>query len=269
MRLFFKILFRENYHLLNNKVHREFLRLVFKYGDKPRYKNEKIRTSKYVLTVPDCLSFIWQYKEIFADENYKFNTERNLPVIYDCGANIGISCLYFKKIFPFAKIKAFEADPTIAQILIGNLMQNNYYDVEVIPKAVWIHNNGVELSSEGADASTIYSNKNIIKVESVRLKELLQAEELVDLLKIDIEGAETDVLKDCEDSLSNVKNIFIEYHSFINNTQALNEILDVLSINKFRYFIKQPLDREKPFINKINKNSPEIDLQLNIYGYKD
>jgi len=33
------------------------------------------------------------------------------------------------------------------------------------------------------------------------------------MLKIDIEGAEYDVLKDCEDSLENVKNIFVEYHS--------------------------------------------------------
>lgn len=269
MKLFFKVLFKESYHLLNNRNQREFLRLVFNYGDKPRYQNEIIKASGYVLEIPDCLSFIWQFKEIFADENYKFISGNPAPVIYDCGANIGMSCLYFKKLFPEAKIKAFEADPNTAQILSKNLKQNNITDIKVIPKAVWITNEGVEISSEGADASSIYSVKNNkIKVESIRLKELLQPENQIDLLKMDIEGAEAEVMHDCENNLNNIRNIFVEFHSFVNNNQPLDEILGILRASGFRYFIKPAADRNQPFINRINKNYPDVDLQLNIYAYK-
>jgi hypothetical protein len=88
------------------------------------------------------------------------------------------------------------------------------------------------------------------------------------MLKIDIEGAEYDVLKDCSSSLDKVKNIFIEYHSYVNCVQKLSEILEILEKNNFRYFIKPVNDREKPLINRKNKFNPNMDLQLNIYGYK-
>ncbi len=269
MTLFLKILFKGLYLFFIRKNQRVFMWLVLKYGNKPRYLQKNINFLKYKIIIPDCLSFVWQFKEIFADENYKFVTDNSAPLIYDCGANIGMSCIYYKEIFPASVIKAFEADPKIAQILIGNLKQNSLSDIEIVSKAVWIHNNGINISSDGADASSIYSDRNVIKVESIRLKELIEKEKQIDMLKIDIEGAETDVLKDCRNSLSNVRNIFIEYHSFTKRPQDLNEILNILSANKFRYFIKQPLDREKPFINKLNKNFPEFDLQLNIFGYKN
>ena len=88
------------------------------------------------------------------------------------------------------------------------------------------------------------------------------------MLKIDIEGAEIEVIKDCRDVLNKANNIFIEFHSFINRRQELDVILQILSANNFRYFMKQPMDRKIPFINKTNKNYPEIDLQLNIFAYK-
>jgi uncharacterized protein YfeS len=39
--------------------------------------------------VPDALSFIWQFKEIFVEEYYRFEAKSESPVIYDCGANVG------------------------------------------------------------------------------------------------------------------------------------------------------------------------------------
>jgi FkbM family methyltransferase len=268
MKLFLQILFRGSYRFLKNKNQREFMRLVFLYGNEPRYSPKKIRFLNYIVNVPDCLSFVWQYKEIFADENYRFNSNNPSPVIYDCGANIGISCIYFKKLFPKAKIKAFEADPKTAEILSVNLKQNHLSNIEEIPKAVWNNNDGIELTSEGADGSSIFSTGEKIKVKSVRLKELIEKEERIDLLKMDIEGAETEVLCDCKDSLSNIQHIFVECHSYVNNKQSLDEILAILTKSGFRYFIKPEADRSHPFINRQNKNFPEMDLQLNIFGYR-
>ena len=268
MKLFFKYLFKNPYDNLRTKAVRKFLRLLFLYGDKPRYKKLDIKFLGFYVKVPDALSFIWQYKEIFADENYKFRTDSPNPIIYDCGANIGISCLYFSKNYPSAQIKAFEADPQITKILNDNLKKCSVKNVEVIAKAVWINNDGVKISLEGSDGASIYSNNNKVEIPSIRLKELIDKEKKIDMLKIDIEGAEFDVLMDCKDSLTGVENIFIEYHSFINSEQKLSDILSVLEQNNFRYFIKPVSDREIPFINRKSKSNVTMDLQLNIYGYK-
>jgi len=268
MRLFLEILFKELYRTLTEKNYREFLRLVLRFASTPRYVQKDISVLGYNFTVPDVLSFIWQFKEIFADNSYLFKTGSEKPVIYDCGANIGTSVVYFKQTFPNAVIKAFEADPKILEILNQNISKNNISNIEIIGKAVWVNNNGVEFSQEGADGSSIFGNKNKVTVPSVRLKNMLDNEEKIDLLKMDIEGAEVEVIKDCNSSLKKAEHIFIEFHSFVNDEQKLSSLLLTLSNNGFRYFIKQEADRKQPFINRKNKNNPAMDMQLNIYAYK-
>lgn len=256
------------YRFLTNKNYRRFIWYSIFYGSKKRFISRTFRINGLKIFTPDSLSFIWQYKEIFADESYKFQTNSQTPVIYDCGSNIGTSCLYFSLNYPNSIIKAFEADPNIAKILNENLLRNNIQNIEVNNKAVWINDDGVEMSLEGADGGSIFSDTNQVKIPSVRLKDIIEKESNIDLLKIDIEGAEYEVLKDCYSSLQKVKNIIIEFHSYVNSDQKLSEILEILEKNNFRYFIKPVNDREKPLINRRNKFNPKMDLQLNIYGYK-
>ena len=269
MKLFFEILFRGTYRFFTDRMEREFMRLVFLYGSVKRFKEKGIRFLSYKIRVPDSLSFIWQFKDIFTEGNYKFETAKVSPVIYDCGANIGMSCIYFKKLYPQAMIKAFEADPGISALLASNLTANNINDVEVINKAVWINDTGVDLNVEGADGSSIYTDGNKVSVESIRLKVLLDSEVSIDLLKIDIEGAELEVLRDCRNSLTQVKKLFVEFHSFTNRKQELDELLGILRSNNFRYYINNPSERRLPFINKWIRSNPNMDLQLNIYAYKN
>ncbi|HEX7357268.1 MAG TPA: FkbM family methyltransferase [Ignavibacteriaceae bacterium] len=268
MRVFFEHTQYWLYRFLTNRNYRRFIWYSIFYGSKKRFKTNNFKFNGIKIFVPDTLSFLWQYKEIFVDEDYKFQTNSQYPVIYDCGANVGMSCLYFSVKYPTAKIKAFEADPNIAKILSENLKKNNVGNVEVISKAVWIHNNNIELSLEGADGATIYSKTNLVKISSIRLKDMIEKESRIDMLKIDIEGAEYEVLMDCSDSLSKVENIFIEYHSYVNSNQNLSAIIMILEKNQFRYFIKPVNDRQSPLSNKKNKFNPTMDLQLNIYGYK-
>ena len=268
MKVFLERSFNGFYKFIKNPNERKFVLYSIIYGSKKRYKEKKINFLNYKIRVPDALSFIWQFKEIFVDESYKFESELTEPVIYDCGSNIGLSCIYFKRIFPGAIIKAFEADPKISKYLKENLNANGLNDVEVIDKAVWVNDGGVELNIEGADGSSIYVEGKKQKVGSIRLKDLLDSESRIDMLKIDIEGAENDVILDCGNSLKIVNNIFIEYHSYTNSQQKLSELLNVLEQNNFRYFIRNDSSRNMPLINKTNKSNPAMDLQLNIFGYK-
>jgi len=253
---------------VTNSNERKFFWLSVRYGNYVRYKPVDINFLRFKFSVPDALSFIWQFKEIFVEEYYRFETKSESPVIYDCGANVGTSCAYFKYQYPQSRIIAFEPNTNVAEYLFRNIKINSFQNIEVINKAVWTNSNGLELGLDDADASSIHLDKNKTKVNSVRLKDYLEKEEDVDMLKMDIEGAEIEVLQDCRESLSKVKNIFVEFHSYRNEPQKLSEVIHVLESSGFRYFIMQPENRSKPFINQINKSNPGMDLQLNIFAYR-
>jgi len=141
--------------------------------------------------------------------------------------------------------------------------------VQLVPKAVWINNAGVEFSSDGADGGSVLSDGTAKrKVDSIRLKDILGEESGVDFLKMDIEGAEVDVLVDCGDSLKNVKNIFVEYHSWQHLPQRLDLLLSTLQSAGFRYYIRSigPI-HTNPFIESNFENG--MDIQLNIHAKKN
>lgn len=253
----------------NNRIYKslgikgsEIKRIKRGIGDK--------RTSLFGVNI-EITNFFWylhSLNELFLDKTYAFNSDKKEPYILDCGANIGLSVIFFKKNFPNAKITAFEADPAIANVLARNLQAFGYDDVAIIPKAVWINDATLSFESDGSLGGHIVetSEKNTIRnqIQAIRLKDYLNDE--IDFLKIDIEGVEYEVLIDCQQELNNVKNLFIEYHSFLQNEQKLDEILLLLKKAGFRYYIKEAWNNMPfPFID--NRKS-HYDLQLNIFAYR-
>ncbi len=248
-------------------IQKEKILLNEKYLGYPRYKDENIDFLGYSLKTPDCMSFLFQFGEIFVDEIYKFKSSKKSPVIIDCGSNIGLSCLYFAKNHPDSKIYAFEADEKIFTILSSNMKNNNINNIELYNKAVWIKEEELSFSSEGADGGSIYDTSDSkIKVQAIRFKEFLEKFTTIDFLKIDIEGAETEVLKDIETELNKVENLFVEYHSITGQPQTLDQILKILTQNNFRYYTQTMNDINIPFINKSGKQY--MDLQMNIFAYR-
>ena len=213
-------------------------------------------------------SLVHSLDEIFGDDIYLFNNENDTPYILDCGANIGVSVLYFQRKYPKAKIIAFEPDEEIFKILEKNIETFNHPTTEIKKEAVWTKDEDLQFYSEGALAGscvTDFAKKNhIITVKAVDLKKYLQ--QPVDFLKIDIEGAENTLIFDIADSLKNVKNLFLEYHGILNEEQNLGEILNLLKAKGFEYYIrvagetiKQPFCNEKP---------RSFNQQLNIFCYR-
>lgn len=263
MKLFLEICFKNLYYFFSSSAHRNFYRLLLQYGDRARYKMTNINVHGFKLIVPDALSFIWQYKEIFVDLSYEFKTNNAKPVIVDCGSNIGLSALYYSKFYTNAEIHCIEADPKIAEILKNNLSRNNC-NATVIPKAAWTHNNGVKFSSEGSDSGNV--GEGDLEIASIDLLEFLNNFESIDFLKIDIEGAENVVIPYCESALVKVKNMFLEYHGTYNDEQKLSDILRILRNSGFHYYIKTENKRKSPLVN--HHKDKMYDLQLNIYAYR-
>ena len=118
--------------------------------------------------------------------------------------------------------------------------------------------------SEGADAGRITTSpvSQTIEIAAVRLKDYLS--EPIDFLKMDIEGAETEVLCDRADSLSNVSNLFVEYHSISGQRQTIDRLLATLIGAAFRVHIHSTFTSSNPFssIDEIFG----MDLQLNIFA---
>jgi FkbM family methyltransferase len=251
-----------------NRNFRNFIRVYNRYSNFDRYREVKTRFLDYEIITPDAPSFLWQIKDIFVDESYLFESNSNEKIIIDCGSNIGLSCLYFKKLYPESKIYAFEADPLIFKYLVENINGNKIFDIQLQNHAVWINDNGIQFFQDGADGGSIYGepNKNKINIPTVRLRDILRRFNFIDMVKIDIEGAELEILNDCKNYISNVQNIFIEYHSFNSRKQKLDEILKILSDNDFRYYLKTMNKNAYPFLS--NKNDSTMDLQVNIYAYK-
>jgi FkbM family methyltransferase len=232
----------------------------------PRYQPTTTHIFGRPFDVADSASFISTFRQIFEDQIYRFSARNQQPYILDCGANIGLSVVYFKQLYSQSTIVAFEPDKEIFDILSRNVRNFGYDDVELVNRAVWNCATDLNFTSDGADGGrlSVVSDKPDHVVKSIRLKDYLNRK--VDLLKLDIEGAETVVLTDCAGQLSNVDALFVEYHSFDKQPQTLHTLLSILAQSGFRIHIQAPMPASQPFI----KCNPEMgmDMQLNVFAYR-
>ncbi len=239
---------------------------VFKVVNAPETRMNTRLFGK-LITINSPFWYLHGLDELFVDEVYRFECGQDNPRIIDCGANIGLSVLYFKRLYPQSVITAFEPDKSIFNILESNVLAFGFSDVELINKAVWNEDCPIRFVASGGVGGRIQkiqNNDKVSELPATRLKNFL--EHKVDFLKIDIEGAEFDVIDDCKESLNNVSNIFIEYHSEKNREQKLDDILKILKEAGFKYYLKEAwVNQSLPYVNK---RQNLFDLQLNIFGYR-
>ena len=231
----------------------------------PRYRDIVIPFRNRRLKAPDPISCYYAHQEIFEREIYDFSTVKLRPRIIDCGANIGLSVIFFKSRYPDAQITAVEADPSIFSYLSQNLEEFGYQEVELISKAVSHDRQDIVFYAEGADGGRTGIPVNIegsgsLMVKCLTIDDLIAGRE-VDFLKIDIEGEETAAILASE-NLQLVNKLFVEYHSFSDKKQTLDELLEKLSCSGFRYYISTVYCPKNPFRNV--ETDLGMDLQLNI-----
>lgn len=216
----------------------------------------------------DGASFTATYKELFESNIYKFNPSKDAKTIIDCGANMGLSVLYFSRNYPNHHIIAFEPDPEIFSILKENIETFNLKNVTAYQKAVWDKTEVLTFFADGKMGGRLentYKHAKPIKIETVPLADFINED--VDFLKIDIEGAEGVVLNGCRDVLTKVRHIFFEYHNSIKDPQTLHKLLDLVSSQGFTYYIKESAVRKRPFIDEHNI-AEVFNMALNVFCYK-
>jgi len=142
--------------------------------------------------------------------------KKKISSVFDLGANTGMSAAYFYSCFPGAKFYCLEPDPENVVILKANLVGLIPDDrLQILQAAAGsLDMAGQLVTSRYAYNSTVLAEKGTGDVKVISMNSLLSNYNLqkVDLVKMDIEGAETSVLEDAG-WLRNVHFIFIEFHS--------------------------------------------------------
>jgi FkbM family methyltransferase len=121
--------------------------------------------------------------------------------VIDVGAHVGCHALLAARLVgPEGKVYAFEPSPDNFALLQKNVALNGYRNVELIPKAVAEKTGTVtfHLSPEGNDRNAIFESSRAarrgrsVQVQTVSLDDFLEQKSWpqVDLIKIDVEGAE-------------------------------------------------------------------------------
>ena len=270
----YKHFFKENFQkrTLRNEIFTFFLKIVsnIRATDEEKWLKKITELPRFIKTqielpngknfeIVDSASFNFMYKEIFQNGIYDFETNTSRPYILDCGANVGLSILYFKQIYPQSEILAFEPDQYIFKTLQKNV--GNLKGVQLIPKGLWSSDGRLSFFSNKSDGGLISKSGNY-EIDVTKLSSYLNRQ--VDFLKIDIEGAELEVIQECESDLVKVKKMFLEYHSFMESSQNLGKLISIMENAGFRYYISTP-----GFVNNLPfkevKNYKGMDMQLNIF----
>lgn len=174
------------------------------------------------------------FKQIFVDNEYdSLNLPETAKTIIDLGANIGLSALFFIKKFPTSRIVAVEPDAVNFSIMEKNLEKFSK-SISFLQAAIWPTDGEVSLVEEDDDHASLgawgyrteASNGNSgLSVKAVTIPTIMKQYNMdfVDILKVDIEGAEYELFeKNYEDWIDKVGLIIIETHDrFKPNSEAM------------------------------------------------
>lgn len=237
----------------------------------PRYVPTTTTVLGPELITPDGPSFRSAYRAIFEQELYAFECDEPQPLIIDGGGNVGLAAIYFRLRFPRCRLVVFEPDPELFRCCESNLrsfgMEEN---VDLRRAALWSSDGTLTFHREGADGGSLTNasaSRGQVTVRTQRLSEVLASlPGRVALLKLDIEGAETEVLRECRGELGRVDRLFVEYHSLLGREQTLDEVLAILRAAGLRVHAVPENHARRPFIDRPAAGG--MDFQINIFAYR-
>lgn len=210
-------------------------------------KLQSSKVGKFEISYTNAEEFYELKKEIFSENCYYLELEKDNPVIVDLGAHIGMTVLYFKMLFPAARITAYEPIPANFELLKRNVAENQLENVTLVraavaPKAgrITLHEPvGENAWSSGAGIipggwKGVQTNRQI-GVEAVGIQEILS--QPIDLLKMDIEGMEYEVVRNMGAQIRNIRQMVIEVHP--RKEHRVEEIKKTLLQNGFAIEIRE------------------------------
>lgn len=164
----------------------------------------------------------WVFDDIFVSRMYGcLDSIAHPKLILDCGANVGFASAYFLSKFPSSFVIAVEPDIENFAVLEKNLLPYRAR-CKAIRAAVWSRAEALEFDKEYSGRGQEWarrvqrstSNAGPFLVPTITIPELIAIGDCprVSLLKLDIEGAETELFRSASDWLDKIDNIAVELH---------------------------------------------------------
>ena len=156
-------------------------------------------------------------EEVILKEDYNLNINFNPSTIIDGGANIGLTSVFFANRYPKAEIVAVEPEEGNFEMLRRNT--EKYESVRLIRAGIWGHSAILSVVDEGKGNNSFTVTEILSpkpgSINAISIYDIMQQRnwETIDILKLDIEGAEKNVFeKNFEKWLPKVKILIIEFH---------------------------------------------------------
>lgn len=174
----------------------------------------------------------------FIKENKQFSPQ----LIIDVGANIGLATVFFKYHFPDSRMICIEPDPDNVKILQKNIIFNHLKDCEVLTNGLWHSDQKLKLSNDFRDGLS-WSTRVIESQEGgimgLSIESLLEKcnQEVIDLVKLDIEGTEFELFRNLPTMLpllEKTRSIIIEVHQEFGDPSEIIEVLRQSGFLTFR-----------------------------------
>jgi FkbM family methyltransferase len=164
------------------------------------------------------------FEEIFIDRDYKLldpAITKAKTLILDIGAHTGYFAIYASALNPTTQILSFEPELSNFKLLKENLKQNRIHNAKAKNLAV-AGKEGTRtliLSEDSHNHSLIEeaanNPKETITIQTTTLDKILSNATTCDLVKMDVEGAEYEILAATQpETFAKIKTLFIEYHEF-------------------------------------------------------
>lgn len=160
------------------------------------------------------------FDQIFCRHEVAFPVAAEPQVIVDAGANIGLSTIYFANRWPEARIISLEVDSGNHALLCRNTI--HYPQVQPLLCGLWSRPTELVITNPDVPPWGFVVSSDLAEgppgaatVPAVGVAELMEQQglEQIDLLKIDIEGAEREVFGvDAERWIDRVRCIAVELH---------------------------------------------------------
>jgi FkbM family methyltransferase len=195
---------------------------------------------------------------IFYSEPFRITSElpKN-PIIIDGGANIGMASVYYYSKYPTAKIYAIEPYSENIKILKNNL--SGIPAAEIYEYALWDESKNISINIEKCSRynSILGHNgsKTEEKVRAICLEEFLNNNRIpmIDVLKLNVEGAESKALEGLGKRIADVRIISGEFHPQYLNMDAFK---NQLKSNGFELMRMEKMGKITWAFEACNQNLP-------------
>ena len=176
----------------------------------------RLRTGERLFLRPPPATDLSVANEVFIQKVYDVPAEldaSSVRFVVDLGANVGYTCLQWLRLFPNARVTAFEPHPAHVELAQCHFDSNGFADrVELISAAAgvssgrcWLSDAGSQSKVKGDAASGSIAVRVIDFFEKVKGR-------TIDLLKIDVEGSEYPLLADERFAGLDVRRLILEWH---------------------------------------------------------